>query len=322
VISDRDFESELRRVRACAAGSQEGVFGPNSTIWRVNREAALFLGAGRALLLQLAHPWVAAAVAEHSRVLADPIGRFHRTFSVMFTMVFGTLDQASAAARRLRARHAAIVGVMPREAGLFAAGSAYAANDAAALLWVHATLVETALIAHDLVLPPLEPDDRARYYAECCVFAGLFGIPQSNLPASWEEFIAYNAAMGDAETLTVIPEARMIADQAWRGSNVCLRAPAWYRSLTAEMLPQRLRKAFELPYDEVDGRRAESALLWLRRVYPALPRRLRFVGPYQEAQARLSGQARPDLFNQWINQLWIGRRTLEDIGPEKASDGA
>lgn len=122
-MSDRDFEAELRFVRTRAAGSREGVFGPDSAIWKVDRKAAVFLGAGRALLLQLAHPWVAAAVAERSQIFAGPIGRFHRTFSVMLTMVFSTLDQALATARRLRVRHAAIIGVMPRTAGSFAAGS-------------------------------------------------------------------------------------------------------------------------------------------------------------------------------------------------------
>src|SRR5208337_3656057 len=98
MISDHDLEVQLCFVRAHAAGSLAGVFGPDSVTWKVDREAAIFLGAGRALLLQLAHPWVATAIAEHSRVLADPIGRFHRTFRVMFTMVFGTLDQALAGA--------------------------------------------------------------------------------------------------------------------------------------------------------------------------------------------------------------------------------
>ena len=106
MISNDDLEVELRFVRAHAAGSLAGVFGPNSVTWRVNREAAIFLGAGRALLLQLAHPWVATAVAEHSQVFSDPIGRFRRTFKLMFTMVFGTLDQALGAARRLHRRHA------------------------------------------------------------------------------------------------------------------------------------------------------------------------------------------------------------------------
>ena len=95
-VSAEDFERSLDIARAGAAGTREGLFGPASVKWRVDREAAIFLGAGRALLLQLAHPWVAAAIADQSRVFDDPLGRFHRTFKVMFTMVFGTLDQALA----------------------------------------------------------------------------------------------------------------------------------------------------------------------------------------------------------------------------------
>src|SRR5436189_2148357 len=91
LLSEDDFESSLDTVCKAAAESIEGVFGPASLTWRVDREAAVFLGAGRALLLQLAHRWVAAAISEHSRTFADPVGRFHRTFNITFMMVFGTL---------------------------------------------------------------------------------------------------------------------------------------------------------------------------------------------------------------------------------------
>ena len=93
-MSGNDLELALDKVRIDAAGLVAGVFGPDSVTWRIDREALTFLGAGRALLLQLAHPWVAAAIAEHSKTVDDPIGRFHRTFAVVFTMVFGTHDQA------------------------------------------------------------------------------------------------------------------------------------------------------------------------------------------------------------------------------------
>jgi uncharacterized protein (DUF2236 family) len=168
----------------------------------------------------------------------------------MFTMVFGTLDQAVAAARRLHLRHAAITGVMPNAAGPFAAGSRYGANETSALRWVHSTLIETALIAHDLVHPPLSSEDRARYYAETRMFAALFGIPQASLPSNWEDFASYNEMIWGSEALTVIPEARAIAAQVLGGTKVYLRAPRWYKAVTAALLPPRLRTAFELPYDE------------------------------------------------------------------------
>src|SRR5215469_3802240 len=159
-VSANTFERGLDAVRAAAASPCAGIFGPESMTWRIDRESAIFLGAGRALLLQLAHPWVAAAIGEHSRAIADPVGRFHRTFDSVFTMAFGTVDQALSSARRLHRRHARIRGNLLAAAGPFAAGSRYVANDIEALRWVHATLVETALLAHDLVCPPLTSEER------------------------------------------------------------------------------------------------------------------------------------------------------------------
>src|SRR5271165_4251994 len=158
-VCREDLERQLEVVRELAPGKKAGVFGPDSLTWRIDREALTFLGAGRALLLQLAHPWVAAAIAQHSRTLGDPIGRFHRTFAVVFTMVFGTLDQALSAARGLHRRHATIHGRLPIPVGPFRAGSPYQANDLAALRWVYATLVETSLMTHDFVLPPLTGEE-------------------------------------------------------------------------------------------------------------------------------------------------------------------
>ena len=146
MVSGNDLEAALDQVRAHAAGPVAGVFGPDKITWRIDREAVIFLGAGRALLLQLAHPWVAAAIAEHSKTFADPIGRFHRTFDIVFAMVFGSLDRALSSSRQLHRRHGMIVGEMPETVGPFAAGSRYCASDVPSLRWVHATLVETALM--------------------------------------------------------------------------------------------------------------------------------------------------------------------------------
>ena len=322
MVELEDLERQLDIVRSAAAGPVAGVFGPDSLTWKVDREAAVFLGAGRALLLQLAHPWVAAAIAEHSRTLADPIGRFHRTFDIVFTMVFGTLDQALSAARRLHGRHATISGILPESAGPFARGSPYRANDVEALRWVHATLVESALAAHDLVLPALTGAEREGYYAENQLFAALFGIPATSLPADWEAFERYSASMQQSEVLTVSPAARAIAGQIFSGAGTRLRPPGWYRSLTAGLLPPRLRAGFGLAYGEAERRAAERAVAWIRRVYPALPARLRHVGPYQEAVARLSDKARPDIVTRWLNRLWIGRPSLAGHPPDDLARAA
>ncbi|KWV54099.1 hypothetical protein AS156_07675 [Bradyrhizobium macuxiense] len=310
MVSEGDLEATLEFVRARAAGQVEGIFGPASMTWRMDREAVIFLGAGRALLLQLAHPWVAAAVAEHSRTFADPIGRFHRTFDVVFTMVFGSLDAALAAARHLHRRHATIVGRLPEGIGPFDSGSPYRANEAAALRWVHATLVDTALIVHDLILPPLTADERERYWAESRLFGALFGLTSSDLPADWESFAAYNAAMLQSDTLSVSAAAREVAGQIFAGGRPWLRPPRWYRTLSAQLLPDRLRTGFGFAFDERDAK-AERALARIRRVYPKIPTRLRYVGPYQEALARLQGKSDLGWTTRCLNQVWIGRPQLD-----------
>ncbi|GMP10937.1 oxygenase MpaB family protein [Bradyrhizobium sp. TM239] len=314
MVAEKDLEVTLDQVRANAAGPVAGVFGPDTLTWQIDREAVIFLGAGRALLLQLAHPWVAAAIAEHSKTLADPIGRFHRTFDIVFAMVFGSLDRALRSSRQLHRRHSMIVGEMPETVGPFAAGSRYCANDIPSLRWVHATLVETALMAHDLVLPPFSAEERERYWTESRTFGALFGLTADDLPADWSGFTAYTAAMAQSDTLTVSPAAREIAAQIFSGARPWLRPPRWYRALTASLLSERLRAGFGFELGEREVRSADNALRWIRRIYPTLPDRLRYVGPYQEAQARLRGEPHPDWMTRCLNRAWIGRPQMDARG--------
>jgi uncharacterized protein (DUF2236 family) len=311
MVTEADFERCLDVVREAPAVPGDGVFGPASMIWQVHREAALFLGAGRALLLQLAHPWVAAGVADQSQVFANPLGRFHRTFSTVYTMAFGTREQALGVARRLYRRHGAVVGALPEAAGAFASGSAYSANQVDALRWVHATLVETAMLSHDLVLPPLSVAERERYWTEMRTVAGLFGIPRQQLPTDWMSFQAYTAAMAQSDVLTVTSAARDIARRIFAGEATSISPPRWFCALTAQMLPERLRIAFDLRFDETERRRADRARVWLRRTYPLLPDRLRTVGPYQEACARVRGEHGPGPVTRLLNRAWIGRPSME-----------
>src|SRR6266480_4600945 len=218
IVSGALLEEQLELIRARVTSPLAGVFGPSSLTWQMNREAILFLAAGRALLLQLAHPWVAAAVADHSRALTDPIARFHRTFKVVFTMVFGTVDQAFAAARSLHHRHSSVTGVLPEAIGPFKARSPYCANNISALRWVYATLSDSALIAHDLVLGALCPAERARLYSESQLFARLFGIPQNLLPADYTGLNTYIQAMYESDILTVSAAARGVAVQIFAPS--------------------------------------------------------------------------------------------------------
>jgi len=306
------LEARLEAVRGVAPDPVQGLFGPGSMTWQVSREALCFLGAGRALLLQLAHPWVAQAIEDHSPVKRDPAGRFYRTFRPVFAMVFGTRDQALAQARAVHRIHSHIRGTLPETLGPFPAGSPYYANEAQAALWVHATLCHSAVLVYQRVLPPLTAVQKDRYWDEARHFAALFGIPDALLPPDWKAFTAYVESMLESDVLTVGQADRAIGDHLLgRAPGAFGRLiPGWYGALTASLLPARLRTAFGLSYGPSEAAQAARALDQIRGLYPRLPAVLRFVGPYQEALARLRGDPSPGLLTRASNLLWLGRTRL------------
>jgi uncharacterized protein (DUF2236 family) len=313
MVSVEDLERTLAWARAQAPSPAAGLFGPDSATWRIDREAALFLCAGRALLMQIAHPWVAQGVADHSVSLDDPVGRFHRTFSAMFSFVFGTLDQAVEAARGLHRRHEAIQGRLSEAAGPFAAGSGYRANHLPALRWVLMTLIDGAMVAHEAVLGPIDPDLRTRYIAESRILGAMFGIPPESLPAEWRMFAEERDRRLASSEIAVTAPARMIAERLVLHPPLPL-VPVAFRAVTAQLMPEPIRVGFALPFGPVERRRAERALAWIARIYPVLPAAVRYVGPYHEAQGRLRGRMRPAPFTRALNRLWIGSAALPGPG--------
>ncbi len=305
-VSRHDLEHHIAAAEQCVTNPIEGIFGPDSISWRINRESALFLGAGRAALLQLAHPWVAAALDQHSSLLANPVARFHNTFRFVFTMIFAAAPQAMRTARSLYQMHTRITGDLPGNVAGYAKGSRYEALQVPALLWVYATLIESAVIAYECVLHPLTPEQREAYYAESKILAGLFGLPPDALPPNWSSFQAYVAEMCDSQALGVSDRSRFMAQRIMTGTGSWIHIPRWYRSLTTEWLPPRFREEFALIFGPEDQMRSQMAHRFLPRVYAKLPLSLRYVGPYLEAHARMSNR-NPGLLVRRSNQFWIGQ---------------
>jgi uncharacterized protein (DUF2236 family) len=302
VVSRGSSEARLDWLARQSGDPQAGFFGPASMSWKVNRESAVFLGAGRAALLQLAHPWVAAALAQHSTLLHQPVGRFHSTFRVIYTMLFGTRAQALEAARQLYRRHTSIRGQL-------STGEHYEANQVQALVWVYATLVDSALLAYEFALPGLLPAEREQYYAESHRMAALFGIPAEALPANWIAFTAYMDSMLASSQLSVDGEALALGQSVLSGVGTALHPPHWYRALTSFWLPSRLQDAFALPFGPAEQRAVQRARRWLPPLYRSLPRSLRLVGPLHEAEARLRGHS-PGPLTRRSNQFWMGEPRL------------
>jgi uncharacterized protein (DUF2236 family) len=162
-----------------------GFFGPGSVTWRVSTDLGRPVAGLRALMLQALHPLAMAGVDQHSNWRADPVGRLAATGGYLATITFGDRAAAERAAARVRRIHEHITGTDT------ITGHRYQASDPALLLWVHATLVESGVVAAGMFGTPLSASDADRYVAEMVAAAELVGVPADQAPASLGDLESY-----------------------------------------------------------------------------------------------------------------------------------
>ncbi|MBK9030514.1 MAG: DUF2236 domain-containing protein [Myxococcales bacterium] len=284
IVARAELEAGLAALTAEVRDPRAGLHGPGSPAWAIERDVAIFLGGGRAALLQLAHPFVAYGVHEHSRTRDDVVGRFRRTFDNVFAMAFGTLDDALFSARRVHAIHTRITGVIGEDAGAFPRGTPYHANDDAALTWVWATLVDSVVAVYAALGEPLAPAVRADYYRGAQRFARLFGIPAASLPPTWDAFAAYVAATVASPTLTVTAPARQMAGflfGGWLGGGA--------RLVTAALLPPPVRAQYALRFGRRERVAYAATIAGLRAARAVTPRAAWDLPAYRDAVHRVRG---------------------------------
>jgi uncharacterized protein (DUF2236 family) len=233
--------------------ASEGLFRRDGWLRRVSSEQVLLFGGGRALLLEVAHPLVAAGVAQHSDFRRDPLGRLRRTLEAMSALTFADRERALAAARGVERAHARVRGTLPRAVGVFPAGTEYDGRAPELIRWVWATLVDTSLRVYEEFVAPLDVAAKEDYYAGQAAIARLLGVPPGRVPGSFAEFRAdFDAALAGDE-LCVGPDAREIADSILQPPGGRGGGPV--RLVTAGLLPERLREAFGLAWDPERARR-------------------------------------------------------------------
>jgi len=245
-----------------------GLYGPGSTVWRVGRERVLLAGGPAALLLQIAHPMVAAAVADHGDFRQDPLARLRGTVDTVLAISFGDRRQAEAAARTVRTRHRAVSGTVD--------GKPYRATDPELGAWVHATLVHASLESFALLVGPLTDAERDRYYQEAKAFAALFGVTERHLPSDYPAFRAYfdervaELAVGD-DARSLAPN--ILAPPLPLPASLLLPAQ---RLMTAGLLPASVRSAFGLGWMARDKASFQAVSAGVRTGIKAVPPRLRY----------------------------------------------
>jgi len=215
-----------------------------------NSPVTPLLGGGAAVLLQVAHPLVAAGVVEHSGYDRDLWRRLVGTLRALYLITFGDKEEADRAGAAVRAMHARVRGTTRTQLGPFPAGTPYSACDPELMLWVHATLVYSSLEAYERFVHPLTPYQRGRYLEEMNVVAEVLGTPASVLPASEAAFRVYFDAQLGGDTITVTDPAREVATVILATPlpvPMRLLAPA-HRLATTRLLPSRLRREYRLQW--------------------------------------------------------------------------
>lgn len=254
--------------------------------WRVNREMVSLLAGGRALLMQIAHPKVAAGVAEHTRFKEDPLGRLHRTMNTMWSVVFEETAAARASLERIRNVHGKVRGVVAQSEASFT-GARYDALDPELLFWVHATLIDSGMVAYDNFVQALSPVEASRYYEESKILARLFDIPEGLVPASLADFQAYMIAMFTGDQIAIGPAARALAKEILYPRPWLLKpAGPLFRLITAGLLPAELRNAYGLGWNQRREKTFVTAALTIRTLLPLVPRPLRVVPQARAAERR------------------------------------
>lgn len=268
---------------------------PQSISWRVNRESVLLLGGRRALLMQLAHPLVAQAVADHSRFTHDRLGRLLQTLQLSFKIVFGPEKEAVEAIDRINAVHRTVHGVLSEDAGPFVAGTPYSALDPHLLIWVQATLVDSALLFYERFVRPLSHSERERFYLEACRGTEMLGIPPEMLPNGYSAFRLYMDEMIDGGQLTVTETARRLGDEILYppGRLVPRRLVDSLNIITIGTLPESLRRGYLLRWNRYRAAAFWVATSLLKGIVSMSPRRIRFLPPARAAERRLRDSPQP-----------------------------
>ena len=211
--------------------------GPESITWKVNREMIVVAGWGRAILLQLAHPAVAAGVHDHSSFrgsLLSSFWRLHSTVGAMLSLTFGDTEDMITAAARINTIHDRV------------RGATYSAHDPDLQRWVHGTLLESIPLTYELLVGPLTARERDRYCVEAAIMEPLLGMPAGWLPRDSAQVDTYMREMLSSGRIAVTDTSRALA-------RAVLYPPQWYLAwpvfrpiqlLTIGTLPPSIREAY------------------------------------------------------------------------------
>jgi uncharacterized protein (DUF2236 family) len=252
---------------------------PSMIAERINSERVVLLGWSRAILMQIAHPLIAAGVVQHSSFRGGALQaavRLHHTVSAMLSLTFGSEDRRAAAIERIRTIHTTVNGTLTTGAGPFPAGTRYSAEDPALLMWVHATLLDSTADIYRRVVAPLTSEELNLFCVEAAPLLEALGGDPAVTPRSWDALQNYISGIYGQGVLAVSADARALgaAVLSPRAAGVAVPFGSLHRLLAVGLLPAALREPYGFKWDRARARRFERAMRALRATRRVTPRLL------------------------------------------------
>ena len=267
-----------------------GYFGPQSMMWKVNKEITVLFGGARALLMHAAHPLIAAGARQTSFYQRDPWKRLIRTLSLQNSVTFGTKEEADDSAHRINKLHEVIKGKDPVSKGT------YDALDYEQLLWVHACLQISSIYFYEKTVKKLTVDQKNKYHEENMIAADLVLVDINKMPKTHNELVEWVTNKSRQDNYLMITDVAEDVKDIIAGGPVPRHIkPIWpFIAFTAfQTLPNEFKKIYGIKSSNSKRIIVNFNLAILKYTRPFLPPFFRLIAPARWASQRI--RKRPDL---------------------------
>jgi uncharacterized protein (DUF2236 family) len=264
-----------------------GYFGPQSMMWKINKEITVLFGGARALLMHAAHPLIAAGARQTSFYQRDPWKRLIRTLSLQNSLTFGTKQEADESANRINKLHEVINGKDE------VSGGVYDALDHEQLLWVHACLQISSIYFYELTVKKLTDEEKNQYHIENIKAAEMCLVDRSIIPETHDglkEWVMQKSRQKDYLMTTDVAED--VKDIIAGGPVPAHIKPVWpFIAFTAfNTLPSEFKKIYGINDSKIKNLILAFNLKLLKITRPFLPPFFRLIAPARWAKQRIKNE--------------------------------
>jgi len=262
-----------------------GYFGPQSMMWRVNKEITVLFGGARALLMHAAHPLIAAGARQTSFYQRDPWKRLIRTLSLQNSVTFGTKEEADESAHRINKLHEVIKGEDEITGGY------YDALDHEQLLWVHACLQISSIYFYEKTVKKLTEKEKNQYHEENSIAAEMVLVDRQIMPKTHEELKDWVIEKSKEKDYLVLTDVAIdVADIISGGPVPRHIKPIWpFIAFTAfNTLPPEFKNIYGIKDTKFKTALLNFNLYLLKYTRPFLPPFFRLIAPARWAKQRLT----------------------------------